>query len=190
MSTLPAQLIASHKSSVDAMLAFQNTAFAGFERLIDLNLRVTRAVLDEVAQKSSEAAELQDPQQAFAFVSTAVQPSPEKAIAYSKHVYDIMTGVQAQVAKLTETQVAEVQKQLAEAVDALAKNAPAGSESAVALTKSVLANATSAYDSLSKAAKQAAVVTESNIAAATNATFEAAEAAKPAARPQQPRRSA
>ena len=178
MSTLPAQFIASQKASLDAFLAFQNSAFAGFEKLVDLNLRVTKAALDEAAQKAHEVADLKDAQQAFTFASAAMQPSPEKAIAYGKHVYDIMSGVQAQMAKLTETQLAEAQKQLGEAVDAMAKNAPAGSESAVALTKSMLANATSAYDSLAKAAKQAAVVTESNIAAAANATFEAAEAAK------------
>ncbi len=179
MSTLPTQLVASQKASLDAMLAFQNSAFAGFEKLVELNLRVTKATMDEFAQKAQEAAELQDPQQAFTFASTAMQPAPEKAIAYNKHVYDILSGMQAQMAKLTESQLGEAQKHMSETIDAMAKNAPAGSESAVALTKSMLANANSAYDSLAKAAKQAAVVTESNIAAAANATFEAAEASKP-----------
>lgn len=178
MTNLPTQFAASQKASLDAFLAFQNSAFAGFEKLVDLNLRVTKAAMDEVAQKAHEATDLKDAQQVFAFASTMAQPSPEKAIAYSKHVYDIVSGMQAQMAKLTETQLADAQKHVTEAIDVMTKNAPAGSESAVALTKSMMANATSAFDSLSKAAKQAAVVTESNIAAAANATFEAAEAAK------------
>jgi len=44
----------------------------------------------------------------------------------------------------------------------------------VALIKSSLATANSAYDSLTKAAKQAAEVAESNLNAAANASFKAA----------------
>lgn len=179
MSTLPTQVIASQKASLDAMLAFQNTAFTSLEKLVDLNLRVARASLDEFAEKAQQAAVLQDPQQVLAFANAAVQPSHEKAVAYSKHVYDIVSEMQTQMAKLTENQISEAQKQVSDSIDLLSKNAPAGSESFVALTKSILANANSAYDSFAKAAKQAAEVTESNLAAATNATFEAAEAAKP-----------
>lgn len=79
--------------------------------------------------------------------------------------------------KLSESHVAEVQKNLSESIDQLAKNAPTGSESAVALLKSTLASANNAYDSLNKAAKQAAEVAESNLAAATAATVQATEQA-------------
>jgi hypothetical protein len=49
------------------------------------------------------------------------------------------------------------------------------------MLKSSLATATSAYDSLAKAAKQAADVAESNLSAAANATFKAATDAAEAA---------
>ena len=94
-------------------------------------------------------------------------------------MYDIVAGVQGKLVKLTEEQIAE--QQLSEAVEHFSKNAPTGSESAVALIKSSLATATSAYDSLTKAAKQAAEVAESNLNAAANATFKAASDAADAA---------
>src|SRR5690606_11551354 len=107
----------------------------------------------------------------------------EKALAYGKHVYDIVSGVQGELAALAETQVASGQQQLSEVIDQFSKNAPTGSESAVALMKSSLATATSAYDSLAKAARQAAEVAESNMNVAANATFRAAtEAAEAAAK--------
>lgn len=53
-------------------------------------------------------------------------------MAYTKHVYDIVAGVQTSLVKLTEDQIAEGQQQLSEAVDQFSKNAPTGSESAVA----------------------------------------------------------
>jgi phasin family protein len=177
MSAFPPQVLASQKATLEAFLALQNTAFSGFEKLVDLNLRVVKATLDETTQKAQEAMALEDPQQAIAFMTTlAAQPGAEKALAYSKHVYDIVSGVQTQVGRLTEAQMAAGQKNLSEAIELLTKNAPAGSESAVAFMKSSLATATAAYDSLSRVAKQAADVTESNITAATNATFDAVAA--------------
>ncbi|HEY9278469.1 MAG TPA: TIGR01841 family phasin [Eoetvoesiella sp.] len=186
MSAIPQEVLANQKASLDKFLAVQGTFFGGFEKLIDLNLKVWKATLDEVAQKSQEAIEVKDAQEALAFTSGLVQPGAEKALAYSKHVYDIVSGVQADLSKLTEEQIAQGQQQVSEAIDQFSKNAPTGSESAVALMKSSLATATSAYESVSKAAKQATEAAESNISAATNATFkaasEAAEAAKAAPR--------
>lgn len=178
MSTLPVQYLASQKAALNALVEMQNAAFNGFEQLVDLNLRVTRATLDELAQKAQAATEVKDVQQAFAFSSSAVQPAADKTLAYSKQVYDILTTMQSKFVQLTEHQLAEARKQVHESFEEVAKRAPAGSETALALTRSVLANANSAYDSVAKAARQAAVVAESNLAAMANASFEAAKAAQ------------
>ena len=181
MSAIPQQVLARQQATLQSLVAAQSAVFSGFEKLIDLNLKVVRATLDEVAQKSQQAVELKDPQDATAFASTLVQPGAEKALAYGKHVYDIVAGVQADLTKLAEAHIADGQQQLTEVVEQFSKNAPTGSESAVALMKSSLATANSAYDSLSKAAKQAAEVAESNLNAAANATFKAATDAADAA---------
>lgn len=181
MSAIPQQVLARQKSAIQTLVAAQTAMFSGFEKLVDLNLKVVKATLDEVAQKSQQAVELKDPQDTASFTSGLVQPSAEKALAYGKHVYDILNGVQADLAKLTEAQIAEGQQQINEAVEQLSRNAPNGSESALALIKSSLATANSTYESLTKAAKQAADVAESNLNAATNATFKAAADAADAA---------
>ncbi|MGB6106204.1 MAG: TIGR01841 family phasin [Pusillimonas sp.] len=187
MSAIPQQVLASQKASLDNLLAIQGTFFGGFEKLIDLNLKVIKATFDEVAQKSQEAIELKDAQEALAFTSSLVQPSAEKALAYSKHVYDIVSGVQVDLSKLTEEQIAQGQQQVSNAIDQIAKNAPTGSEGAVALMKSSLATANSAYESVAKATRQAAEAAESNINAATSATFKAATDAAEAATKAAPR---
>ncbi len=181
MSAIPQQIIDRQKSAMNAAVAVQGALFNGFEKLVDLNLKVIKATLGEVAEQSQQAAELKDPQEAAAFVSSLAQPNSEKAVAYTKHVYDIVSGVSNELIKLTEAQVAEGQQQVSEAIDQLAKNAPTGSESAVALMKSSLATVSTAYDSMNKAAKQAAEVAESNLSAATNATIKATESATKAA---------
>lgn len=174
MTVSQERALASQKALFDSLFAAQATAFAGFEKLLDLHVKVARATLDEVSLKAQEAFELKDGQDALAFTTALAQPNAEKALAYSKHVYDIVSGVQAEFAKLGEARIAEHQQQFADAVEQIAKNAPAGSETAVAMLKTSVATAASAYDSVSKAARQAAEVAESNITAATNATFKAA----------------
>ncbi|HYG42315.1 MAG TPA: TIGR01841 family phasin [Bordetella sp.] len=181
MTAIPQHVLDTQKSALNTLVATQATLFAGFEKLVDLNLKVVKATLDEMAQTSQQVIGVKDPQEAAAFASSLVQPGAEKAMAYGKHVYDIVAGVQGELAKLAETQIAEGQQQVAEAVEQFSKNAPTGSESAVALLKSSLATANGAYDSMTKAAKQAAEVAESNLNAAANATFKAATDAADAA---------
>ena len=66
-----------------------------------------------------------------------------------------------------------------ELVDNAAKNAPAGSETAVAVMKSAVAAANNALESVQKAVKQATEMAEANFnavaATATNATKQAAK---------------
>src|SRR5690625_2127810 len=186
MNAISQQFVANQQTSLENILAIQNAVFEGFEKLADLNLKVFKASIDEVSQKSQEAVKIQDPQQALDFSSSLFQPGAEKVLAYSKQVYDVLSGVQIDIAKLTEAQLEQAQKQISDAIEQLSKNAPAGSEGAVALLKSSLASVNSAYESVAQSTRQAAEAAETNIAKATDATFKAAsdavEAAKPAAR--------
>ena len=103
-------------------------------------------------------------------------------MAYSKHVYDIVASVQADLAKLSETHLAEGKKNVSDAIEQFSKNAPAGSESVVAMIKSSMAQANTAYDQVTKAAKQAAETAEQNLTAAASATYKAASDAADAAK--------
>jgi len=183
MSAIPQQVFATQKAALDNLLAFQGTVFEGFEKLVDLNLKVVKASLEEAAQRSQEAIQVKDAQEAVAFTSGLVQPGAEKALAYGKHVYDIVSSVQSDLSHLAEKQMSQGREQFADAIEQFAKSAPTGSESAIALLKSSLATASNAYDSVSKAAKQATQAAESNLAAAANATLQAASNAAEAVKP-------
>lgn len=193
MSAIPQQFMDSQKASIDKLLAVQNTFFNGFEKLVDLNLKAIKASLDEVAQKSQEAIEVKDAQEALSLSSAWAQPGAERALAYGRNVYDIVSSIQNELSRLAETQIEQGREQLNDAIDQFAKSAPTGSESAVALLKSSLATASNAFESVNRATKQAVQTAETNINAAADATLRAAsnvadEAAKPAARA--PRRTA
>ena len=82
--------------------------------------------------------------------------------------------MQAEFTRQFEGQVADVQKKFLAVVDNAAKNAPAGSETAVAVFKSAVAAGNNALESVQKAVKQATDVAEANFNAvastAVNAT--------------------
>ncbi len=190
MSAIPQQMFDNQKASLNKILAAQGLIFGGFEKLVDLNLKVMKATFEDVAQKSHEAVEVKDPQEAVAFTSSLMQPNADKVLAYGKHVYDIVASVQTELSRLAEEQLANGQNQVHEVIEQLAKNAPTGTEGAIALLKSSVASANSAYETVAKAAKQVSEAAESNITAATNATFKAATEAAEAVKSATPRPAA
>ena len=176
------QVVAAHKANVETLFGLTNKAFEGVEKLVELNLQVAKAALGEVADNTRAVLSVKDAQELLALQSSMLQPAAEKAASYSRHLYDIAAATQAEVAKVAETQMADAQKNFASTVDSALKNAPAGSENAVALVKSAMAAANNAYESVSKAAKQAADVAEANFTAVTNTAVKASQAASKARR--------
>ena len=177
MLTTPEQLASANKANVEAMLTLANTAFASAERFAALNLNTARAVLEDGVNNAKALLGAKDLQEVISLQATLAQPSVEKAVAYSRSVYEISAQTQEEFSKLVEAQFAEVNKNVAATLDKAAKSAPAGSDVAVAAVKSAIAAANSAYDTMSKAAKQVAEIAEANVAAATNATVKAVGAA-------------
>lgn len=182
MSFTPDQLLAAQKANVETLFDLTNKAFEGVEKLVELNLQVARTALGEVAETTKAALSVKDAQELLALQASLLQPSAEKAAAYSRHVYDIFAGTNAEVVKMAESTLSDTQKKVLAAVDAAVKNAPAGTENAVALVKSAVAAANNAYESVHKAAKQAAEVAESNFQAMTSTAVKATQAAPKAKR--------
>jgi phasin family protein len=168
------QVLATQKANVETLFGLTNKAFEGVEKLVELNMQVARAAIDEAAENVRAALSVKDAQELLALQAQMLQPAAEKAAAYSRHLYDIAAATNADVARLAESQVAELQSKFAAGVDAAMKNAPAGSENAMALVKSAMAAANNAYESATKAARQAASVAEANFQAVTNTAVKAA----------------
>ncbi|HMV04223.1 MAG TPA: phasin family protein [Accumulibacter sp.] len=173
MFTTPEQFAAANKASVDAMLTLANTALASAERIAALNLNTARSMLEDGVANAKAMLGAKDAQEFFAVQASLAQPSLEKAVAYTRSVYEISAQSKEEMSKLLEAQFAEFQKQTLALLEKATKNAPAGSDVAVSAVKSAISAATSAFDSMNKAAKQVAEIAEANVAAATNATVKA-----------------
>jgi phasin family protein len=171
------QLIAAQKANVETLFGLTNKAFEGVEKLVELNLQVAKAALGEAGDTARAALSVKDAQELMALQASLLQPTAEKAAAYSRHVYDIAASTNAEVTKAVEAQLGDAQKKFMGLVDSASKNAPAGTENAVALVRSAVAAANNAFESVQKAAKQAADVAEANYQAMTATAVKATQAA-------------
>jgi phasin family protein len=181
MYATPDQFVALQKAALESFQAAAAKSFEGAQKLADLNLAVFRSTVEESADQFRAVFEAKDPKAFANLAAVSAQPAAEKASAYAKQVYAIASDVGGELAKLVEKQVADGNRQMFAAIDAMAKNAPAGSEGVVTFIKSAVSSANSAYDQVQKATKQAVELAEANFAAAGKSAVNGAARAKKAA---------
>ncbi|MEO5658426.1 MAG: phasin family protein [Polaromonas sp.] len=167
------QFIATQKSSVQALTGLSEKAFASFEKLVELNMAASKALLSESTANLQALAGAKDAQELLALQSDMFKPLTEKAASYSRHVYDIVSGAGAELSKALESSSAESQKNVTALLENSLKNAPAGSEAAVAVIKSAMTAGNTAVETAQKSAKQAAQLVESNINSMSSASQKA-----------------
>ncbi|EYC51633.1 Phasin (PHA-granule associated protein) [Hylemonella gracilis str. Niagara R] len=171
------QVLATNKANIESLFGLTSKAFEGIEKLVELHLAASKALLADSASQTQTLLSVKDPQDLLTLPSNMLQPLGEKAASYSREVYEISTATSAEFSKAFEAQFAEVQKKFQELVESTAQNAPAGSETAVALFKSAVAAANNVLETAQKSAKQAAALAETSIKAATSSAMDAAAGA-------------
>ena len=156
-----------------------STAFEAAKKLAELNMQTAKAGFEESASQMKALMSAKDPKAVTELLQqmSAQFTNPEggKAAAYAKKVYEISSATGNELTALIEKQITATQQQLLVAVDALAKNAPPGSEGVVNLIKQGVVNVNSAYDQIAQGTKQLVDRMETN---ATNAAKAATAARK------------
>jgi phasin family protein len=167
------QVVNTQKTHVEVLFGLTGMAFEAVEKLVELNLQVAKTAMSEAAANTTAALSVKDAQELLALQSSLLQPAAGKAAAYARHVYEIAASTGAEVTRVVEATTAEAQAKFMAIVDTTVKNAPAGTENAVALVKSAVAAANNAIETAQKAAKQAAEVTEANFNAMSSTAVRA-----------------
>ena len=177
MYQAPEQLVVLNRANLETAMKFAGVALQGAERILDLQVKATKSVIADSVETAKAIAGVKDVQQLAALKDTLTQPTIEKATAYAKSLYDVTAATQAEFGKIFEEQVAEYNKQVVATLDRISKTAPAGSEVGIAALKSGIAAVNSAYDNISKVAKQFAEVTQTNFEAVAKQTTNGAKKA-------------
>ena len=103
------QIIATQKTNVDQLAGLSQQAFAGLEKLVELNMATSKEAMTESFALLQALSNAKDPQALLALQSSLGQPMVEKATAYSRHLVEIMTGASTELSKAFESNVAVVQ---------------------------------------------------------------------------------
>ncbi len=154
------QITATNKANLDNLFGLSNKAFAGVEKIVELNLTAGRAALAESAAHAKAVLGAKDAQELVALQTSFIQPLAEKSAAYSRHIYDIASSTGADLTQGFEGKAAEGQQAIQAYIESALKNAPAGSEQAVAFFK----QATDLAESQIKTATETAVKASKSVA--------------------------
>jgi phasin family protein len=167
MYVTPEQIANANKTSVETILSLATKQFAAFERLASLNAEAVKSVFEDSLANTRALANAKDMQEFINLQTSFAQPAFDKVMTWSKSVYEVTAQANAELTKSAEGRASEWNQNLVSMLDKAAKSAPGGSDVAVSAVKQMIAAANSAYDSFTKAAKQATEIAEANVAAAT-----------------------
>jgi phasin family protein len=169
---------AAVKASLDAFFGLTGKVFEGAEKLVALNLQVVRSTLAEAQENMTKAPGTTDPLQWFALQSGLTGPFAEKSLSYGRQVFDIASATQAELTQFAQAQYERHNARVQAFVEETAKNAPAGSEAAIAAWKSAISATTTLYETLQKTGQQAVQAAESNFNSVTTTASKAARRAE------------
>ncbi len=173
------QFAAVNKANLEALEGATKKAYAGVEKLVDLNLAASKAALSESFGFAQAVLSVKTPQEFMSLQTGFFQPFAEKSAAYFQHVQSIATEGSAEFVKQVEASLAESQKSFNASVEKMVKSAPAGSEAAVAAFQAAMSNGQKAVEQTQAAIKKATAAAQANFAAASKqATDLAKKAAK------------
>lgn len=181
MFTMPEQFSNATKANFDAQIAaitaFTQKAFANVEKVVELNLTVAKESFEESKATAQQFMSAKGPQEFVALTTAKAKPSAEKAIAYGRQLAAIAASAQAEFSREAELHIAEARLKIASLVNDVTKNAPAGSEQAVAMFKNAIVSTNAGFDQMNKSAQQAADTLQANVSTTVSKFSQAAEKA-------------
>ena len=169
MTNFPQELNTVAQAQIEGVIRVATLAADGAEKIAAVQLKAAKSSFEDGVKQMKALAAVKEATELQALGAKFMQPGMEKANAYAKELYESVAASSSEFAKLFEDQVASVNKQAIVAVDAMLKNAPAGSEPMVAAFKQMMGMANQAYDSFVHSVHTLGSTVEANIAAATPA---------------------
>ncbi len=178
MAATPETLLKLQAEAVNVSNTAVAKAIEGVQKLAEFNMATAKAAVEESTSRIQALLTAKDPKALSELLSRFAQPETEKATAYAKGVYEITSQTSADLSALFEKQIADSQSQVFAAIDAFAKNAPAGSEGVVSLLKSMATSASAAYEQAGSASKKFFETAQSNLAGMTKTVPAATKATR------------
>jgi phasin family protein len=170
-----------NKASYQQALRIATLSLENAEKLAKLSVEHARLALEDGMKTAEAAANVKDFQDAMALRAKIAESGVQKAVAYSRDVYEVAANTQAELAAVVESTLAQYNQGFASWVEKATQGAPAGSDVAVTALKSTVAATTAAFDQFTKATKQVVNFADASLRAASKTAEQAATQAAQAA---------
>lgn len=170
MSNPAEQFAAAQQANLEALEGAISKAITGAEKLAELNVATSKAALGESFDHAKAVMAAKTPQEFMSLQTAFFKPMAEKSAAYLQHVQSIATEGSADFTQQFQATVAEAQKAFGASMEQLTKNAPAGSEAAVAAFQNAMTQGQKAVEQTQVAIKKATAQAQANFAAASKQT--------------------
>lgn len=171
------QFSSTNKANLQAFTHLTSAVFSGVEKLVELNLATSKTALGDSFGHIRSALDAKDATQFQAVCKDFMQANTDQSSAYAQHVQAIVTASSAELTKAVEAQVAQAQKSMASLMDSLLKNAPAGTEAAVAAFQKAMTVGQTAMESAQSQAQKAVEVARTTFSETTQQSVDVAKKA-------------
>lgn len=161
------QFVVANKNTVTDLQGLAAAAFAGLEKLVKVNLAATRSLLLDSSDDMLAVLTAKTQKYALAAQASLVKPLAEKTVVYVRTVNTIASETGTEFNKVAQSQVAGAQRTLASAVDDLARSAPVGSQTAVAVFQGALNTTQQVTEAMQSSMTAAVSLAQQQMAVAT-----------------------
>ena len=168
--TTPDQYLEIFKKNQSISSDFTQKCLESFYEINQINFNNFKANLDKASKFGSDSLNVKDPIKASEIAKSQLASVKDDSSIYLKSIYEVNSKLTKDLAELFEINSSEFNKFINDSVSEFSKNAPAGSEGIVEMTKSSLAASSSTYDAMTNAAKQVLELVDNNFAVASKST--------------------
>lgn len=135
MTTTQHALIASNVADVHVMKRLSLHLFSDFEKLIELNMAVSKAFVSESFRHAQHLLDAKSPEQWMDLQAKLLEPMAEKSTRYGNHVFSLSTNVGTELAKAMEAKLGGLHNEFSTAISNLMPIASPSSESTTVAIK-------------------------------------------------------
>jgi phasin family protein len=163
MITHSEKMLQRQAQALEASRVAAAKTLEGLQKLAALNLQTAQQSLEQSSEQIGALLAARDSAALAGLVTSLARPPQDQISAYAKAVYAIYRDASQDFTALVEAQVEASNRELAEAVESLARNAPAGSEGVVSLIRQSMAAAQNAYEQVNQAGRKFAETAQENL---------------------------
>jgi phasin family protein len=132
------KIVAAHKVQLIAMHEMTSNALAAVEKIAELNLQAAKASLEHHTGHAHELLSVKDVKALSRLQAKALEPLAEKAAAYNRSLYEIVSDMNSECASIAQAQIGQAQKQFLESVETALSHVPMGSDKLVDSVKTAV----------------------------------------------------